>query len=86
MTILFQKEALNFALYSSNWTNQCIHFKKLLFLAMNMNSAENLNMKVSFRKVFNLELFAGVCKLYFYCIICSCYSDYFTLVYIFNYE
>lgn len=51
---------MNFALYSSNWTYMSIKFKKLLLLTMQMNSAENLKMKVSIKKMVNMEMFADV--------------------------
>ncbi|XP_060877188.1 uncharacterized protein LOC132950023 [Metopolophium dirhodum] len=55
-----QKESMNFALYSSNWTDMSIKFKKLLLLTMRMNDAENLKMKISMNRMVNMEMFADV--------------------------
>lgn len=52
---------MNFALYSSNWTEKDIQFQKLILLAMNMNSAiNNISMKLTPTKIVNLEMFASV--------------------------
>jgi len=51
---------MNFALYSSNWTDLSIKFKKLLLLIMRMNNAENLKMKISMKRMVNMEMFADV--------------------------
>ncbi|CAH1711324.1 unnamed protein product [Aphis gossypii] len=53
-----EKSAVNFGLYSSNWTAMDLKFKKTLLLAMNMNSAHRRVMKVIPRSIINLELFA----------------------------
>ncbi|CAI6347113.1 unnamed protein product [Macrosiphum euphorbiae] len=58
-----QRESMNFALYSSNWTDMSIKFKKLLLLTMRMNDAENLKMKISMKRVVNMEMFADVRKI-----------------------
>ncbi|CAI6347606.1 unnamed protein product [Macrosiphum euphorbiae] len=55
-----QKESMNFALYNSNWTDMSIKFKKLLLLIMRMNNAENLKMKISMKRMVNMEMFADV--------------------------
>ncbi|KAE9545231.1 hypothetical protein AGLY_000774 [Aphis glycines] len=55
-----EKSAVNFGLYSSNWTAMDLKFKKTLLLAMNMNSAHRRVMKVIPRSIINLELFAKV--------------------------
>jgi len=51
---------MNFALYSSNWTDMSIKFKKLLLLTMRMNDAENLKMKISMKRMVNMEMFMDV--------------------------
>ncbi|XP_029342216.1 uncharacterized protein LOC107882832 [Acyrthosiphon pisum] len=58
-----QRESMNFALYSSNWTDMSIKFKKLLLLTMRMNDAENLKMKISMKRIVNMEMFADVRKI-----------------------
>lgn len=51
---------MNFALYSSNWTELGMDFKKLICLTMQMNNAEKLVLKISAKKIVNLEMFASV--------------------------
>lgn len=51
---------MNFSLYSSNWTDMSIKFKKLLFLTMRVNDAENLKMKISTKSMVNMKMFADV--------------------------
>lgn len=53
---------MNFALYSSDWTKMSINYKKRILFAMRMNSAEKLKLKVSLKKIVNLEMFASVCN------------------------
>nr|UMT69223.1 odorant receptor 24 [Myzus persicae] len=55
-----QKESMNFALYSSNWTAMSVKFKKLLLFTMRMNDAENLKMQISIKRMVNMEMFADV--------------------------
>jgi len=52
---------MNFALYSSDWTAMSISYKKMLLFTMRMNDAEKLKLKISLRKIVNLEMFASVC-------------------------
>lgn len=59
--LLFQKDSMNFALYSSDWTAMSINYKKMLLFTMRMNDAEKLKLKISLRKIVNLEMFASVC-------------------------
>ncbi|XP_060861890.1 uncharacterized protein LOC132938922 [Metopolophium dirhodum] len=54
------KSTLNFGLYSSNWTEMDLKFKKTLFLAMSMNSAHMKVMRLSPKSIINLEIFAAV--------------------------
>lgn len=52
---------MNFALYSSNWTQMSIKNRKLILLAMRTNDAEKTKLKISSKKIVNLEMFAYVC-------------------------
>ncbi|XP_029342650.1 odorant receptor 46a-like [Acyrthosiphon pisum] len=54
------KSTVNFGLYSSNWTEMDLKFKKTLLLAMTLNSAHKRVMKVSPNSIVNLEMFTGV--------------------------
>jgi len=58
---LFQQDSMNFALYSGDWTAMNINYKKMLLFTMRMNDAEKLKLKISLRKIVNLEMFASVC-------------------------
>jgi len=51
---------MNFALYSCNWTQMEMEFKKLLLLAMKMHDAHKLDMKLTAELIMNLELFTSV--------------------------
>lgn len=51
---------MNFALYSSDWTQMEIKFKKLLLLAMKMHDANKVDMKLTAELIINLELFTRV--------------------------
>lgn len=68
--LLFQQDTMNFALYSSNWTAMSINYKKMLLFTMRMNDAEKLKLKISLRKIVNLEMFASV-SIIFYIISCA---------------
>lgn len=57
---------MNFDLYSSDWTQTNIRFKKLILFAMRMNDSEKTTLKFSLRRVVNMEMFAGVCIKYFH--------------------
>ncbi|XP_025205601.1 putative odorant receptor 92a [Melanaphis sacchari] len=58
-----QKDTMNFALYSSNWTAMSIKYKNILLLTMQMNDAEKLKLRISLTKIVNLEMFASVMHL-----------------------
>ncbi|XP_029342689.1 uncharacterized protein LOC115033683 [Acyrthosiphon pisum] len=58
-----QQDSMNFALYSSDWTAMSINYKKMLLFTMRMNDAEKLKLKISLRKIVNLEMFASVMHL-----------------------
>lgn len=51
---------MSFALYSSDWTQMDIKFKKLILLTMLVNESEKTTIKVSMKKVVNMEMFAIV--------------------------
>ncbi|XP_060849480.1 odorant receptor 67a-like [Rhopalosiphum padi] len=55
-----QKEDINFGLYSCDWTWLDIEIKKLILLAMRMNSSNNLKMNVTFTKFIDLPMFANI--------------------------
>uniref|UniRef100_A0A2S2N798 Uncharacterized protein n=1 Tax=Schizaphis graminum TaxID=13262 RepID=A0A2S2N798_SCHGA len=57
-----QKDSINFALYSSDWTQNSIQHKTLLLYAMRMNSAENLRLQVTKNKVVNFKMFADIMR------------------------
>ncbi|KAL4119059.1 hypothetical protein QTP88_011928 [Uroleucon formosanum] len=51
------KSTVNFGLYSSNWTEMDLKFKKTLLIAMTMNSAHRRVIKMSPNSIVNLEMF-----------------------------
>ncbi|CAH1737132.1 uncharacterized protein LOC114119371 [Aphis gossypii] len=53
-------ESVNTSIYSCNWTKMDVKFKKLLFLTMQMNNANNLMIKASPKKIVNQQLFANI--------------------------
>jgi len=55
-----QKSVLNFGVYSSNWTEMDLTFKKTMLLTMKMNSSHKRAMKVSPNSAVGLEMFARV--------------------------
>ncbi|XP_025413656.1 uncharacterized protein LOC112685845 isoform X1 [Sipha flava] len=54
------KESLNFALYSSGWTESSIKCKKILLLAMRLNNAEKLKLQITKKQIVNFELFTSI--------------------------
>jgi len=66
MLTSFQNDEINFALYSCNWTEMSIKFKKLLLLTMHINNANNFKLNVSTNIIVNLQLYTSVCTLYIY--------------------
>lgn len=55
---------MNFALYSSDWTQMSIEYRKLLLYTMRMNDAEKTILKISPTRIVNLKMFANVRKFY----------------------
>ncbi|CAI6361034.1 unnamed protein product [Macrosiphum euphorbiae] len=55
-----RKEDVNFGLYGCDWTLLDIEIKKLILLAMRINSSNNLKMKVTSTKLIDLPMFASV--------------------------
>lgn len=47
-------------MYSCDWTEQDIHFKKLLLYGMRMNSADSQRLQLTNKRKVNLELFTNV--------------------------
>ncbi|VVC25250.1 Olfactory receptor, insect [Cinara cedri] len=56
------KSAVNFGLYSSNWTEMNLKFKKTILTAMNMNICHKRITKLTPTTVINLELICRVIK------------------------
>ncbi|XP_050439259.1 uncharacterized protein LOC126844863 [Adelges cooleyi] len=57
-----KRDCINFGLYSSDWTSMDIRFKKLLLLAMQVNSATSTEIQATPNKLMNLELFLSVLR------------------------
>lgn len=55
-----KKESMNLAIYSCNWIEMDLKFKKLLLFTMMMNNANQLKIKVSPKKILDLQLFSNV--------------------------
>ncbi|XP_050536771.1 uncharacterized protein LOC126902973 [Daktulosphaira vitifoliae] len=55
-----EKDGINFALYSCNWTSMNMKFKKILLLSMCVNNAEKTRINITHQKSMNVELFGGV--------------------------
>ena len=51
---------MNFALYSSDWTEMSINYKKMILFFNLINSADKFKLKISLKKIVNLEMFASV--------------------------
>lgn len=47
-------------MYTSNWTEMNLKTKKLLLLSMQMENANKSMIKISSKKIVNLQLFANV--------------------------
>ncbi|XP_022167528.1 uncharacterized protein LOC111031756 [Myzus persicae] len=57
-----KKEDVNFGLYCCDWTSLDIEIKKLILLAMRVNSSNNLTMKVTYTKFIDLPMFATIVR------------------------
>ncbi|CAI6361037.1 unnamed protein product [Macrosiphum euphorbiae] len=57
-----RKEDVNFGLYGCDWTLLDIEIKKLILLAMRINSSNNLKMKVTSTKLIDLPMFASIVR------------------------
>ncbi|XP_050544526.1 uncharacterized protein LOC126907350 [Daktulosphaira vitifoliae] len=53
---------VQFAMYSIDWTEKSIEFKKNLLLAMSLNNANRLKMNITPQKSLNLEVFASAVR------------------------
>ncbi|XP_025195447.1 odorant receptor 33a-like, partial [Melanaphis sacchari] len=67
-----KKDAIIFTLYSSNWTEMDIKFKKSILLAMEMNNANCLKLKFTNIKIVNEAMFTQTMRF--------CYSIFSMLV------
>ncbi|XP_050536776.1 uncharacterized protein LOC126902974 isoform X5 [Daktulosphaira vitifoliae] len=55
-----EKEKINFALYSCNWTEMGIEFQKLILIGMRVNDAEKTKMKITTQKLIDVHLFGEI--------------------------
>ncbi|XP_026815408.1 uncharacterized protein LOC113555223 [Rhopalosiphum maidis] len=53
-------ESVHFGMYSCNWTSMNLRSKKMLLLSMKMNNANRFMIKLTPRKIVNLQLFNSV--------------------------
>ncbi|XP_029346749.1 odorant receptor 33b-like [Acyrthosiphon pisum] len=60
-TLNIKKDSITFALYSSNWTEMDMKFKKLILLTMRMNDAHQQKLQYTKTKIINMEIFYHVC-------------------------
>ncbi|CAI6364107.1 unnamed protein product [Macrosiphum euphorbiae] len=57
-----QKDSMNLALYSSDWTASNLQHQILLLHAMRMNNAENLRLRVTRHKIVNFQMFTYIMR------------------------
>eukprot|EP00102_Acyrthosiphon_pisum_P023960 XP_016661170.1 PREDICTED: odorant receptor 46a-like isoform X2 [Acyrthosiphon pisum] len=57
-----QKDSMNFALYSGDWSGKSLKYKKMILYAMQMNSTDQMKLQVTKTRVVNLELFTSVMR------------------------
>ncbi|XP_026817969.1 uncharacterized protein LOC113556906 [Rhopalosiphum maidis] len=57
-----QKDSINFAMYSSDWTHSSVQHKILLLYAMRMNNAENLKLQLTQNKIVNFKMFTDIMR------------------------
>nr|UMT69224.1 odorant receptor 25 [Myzus persicae] len=57
-----QKDSINLALYSSDWTPSNLQHKILLLHAMRMNNAENLRIQVTKSRIVNFKMFTDIMR------------------------
>ncbi|XP_060836193.1 uncharacterized protein LOC132918876 [Rhopalosiphum padi] len=60
------KESVHFGMYNCNWTSMNLRSKKMLLLSMQMNNANKLMIKITPRKIIDLQFFNSV--------IITCYN------------
>lgn len=58
-----QKQSVNFAIYSCDWTKMNLKFKKLLLFSMQTNHVNKILLKASPRKTVDLQLFLNVLRI-----------------------
>ncbi|CAI6344534.1 unnamed protein product [Macrosiphum euphorbiae] len=56
-TLNIKKDAISFALYSSNWTEMKMKYKKLILLTMRMNDAHQKKFHYTMTRTINIEIF-----------------------------
>lgn len=52
---------MSFFVYSCDWTQENINIQKLILMTMQINDCERNTLKLTSKKVVNMELFASVC-------------------------
>ncbi|XP_050534460.1 odorant receptor 46a-like isoform X2 [Daktulosphaira vitifoliae] len=57
-----QMNGLQFAIYSTNWTDKSIKLKKMILLAMILNNTNKLKMNITPQKSLNLEVFGSAMR------------------------
>ncbi|XP_050534455.1 uncharacterized protein LOC126901757 isoform X1 [Daktulosphaira vitifoliae] len=60
--ILTVMNGLQFAIYSTNWTDKSIKLKKMILLAMILNNTNKLKMNITPQKSLNLEVFGSAMR------------------------
>lgn len=55
-----QRENVKTGIYSNNWTETDVKFKKLLLLAMSLHDSVRYVLRASPRKIINLQFFSSV--------------------------
>ncbi|CAI6360301.1 unnamed protein product [Macrosiphum euphorbiae] len=56
-----KKDLITFGLYSSNWTEMDMKFKKLILLTMRMANAHQNKLQITRTRIINMEIFYQVC-------------------------
>ncbi|XP_060842462.1 uncharacterized protein LOC132922785 [Rhopalosiphum padi] len=54
------KESVHFGMYNCNWTSMNLRSKKMLLLSMQLNNANKLMIKITPKKIINLQFFNSV--------------------------
>lgn len=59
--LFFQKDSIIFILYSCNWTEFDMKFKKLILLTMRINNNHQQKLQYTRTRIINMEIFYQVC-------------------------